>query len=382
MAGSTACSTDHRLIRAKVAIRIAPKHRKQQTSRRKLDVGKLKDLETSNQFKGDLQERLLSKPDDNLTVEEHWTHVKTALTDACKEAIGFKTKRHQDWFNENDKEIKQLIESKRQAITDWQTHRHCNTRKAKHHRLRADVQREIRNIKDNWWIDKAVEIQGYADSHMSREFYAATRTIYGPTQRHTAPLRSKDGTTLIKDKEGILCRWKEHFNDLLNRDSHVEADSFNNVPSVSLREELDDVIHIEEALKVVKQVKCNKASGGDGIPAEVYTHGGTTLVHHLHRLFLEIWDNEEVPQELKDASIVIIFTKGSRTECGNYRGISLLSVAGKILATVLLNRLQPLSESIIPETQCGFRPGRGTTDMIFSSRQVQEKCREQGRDFA
>ena len=144
------------------------------TPRRKLDIVKLKDLETSNQFKGDLQERLLSKPYDNLTVEEHWAHVKTALTDVCKEAIGFKTKRHQDWFNQNDKEIKRLIESKRQAFTDWQTHRHCNTRKAKYHRLRADVQREIRNIKDKWWIDKAAEIQGYADSHMFREFYAAT----------------------------------------------------------------------------------------------------------------------------------------------------------------------------------------------------------------
>ena len=124
-----------------------------------------------------------------------------------------------------------------------------------------------------------------------------------------------------------------------------------------------------------------KASGGDDIPAEVYKHGWTTLVHHLHRLFLKIWDNEEVPQELKDASMVTIFKKGSRTECGNYRGISMLSVAGKILAKVLLNRLQPLSESIIPETECGFRPGRGTTDMILSARQVQEKCREQGRDL-
>ena len=381
MAGSTACSTDHRLIRAKVAIRIAPKHRKQQTSRRRFDIGKLKDLDTSNQFKGDLQERLLSKPDDNLSVEEHWTHVKTALTDACKEAVGFKTKRHQDWFNENDKEIRRLIESKRQAFTDWQNHRHCNVRKAKYHILRADVQREIRNMKDKWWIDKAAEIQGYADNHKSREFYAATRTIYGPTQRHTAPLRSKDGTTLIKDKEGILSRWKEHFTDLLNRDSHVQPDSLDNVPAVPVREELDDMIHIEEVRKAVKQMKCNKASGGDGIPAEVYKHGGTALVRHLHRLFLKIWKHEEVPQELKDASIVTIFKKGSRTECGNYRGISLLSVAGKILAKVLLNRLQPLSESIIPETQCGFRPGRGTTDMIFSARQVQEKCREQGRDL-
>ena len=161
----------------------------------------------------------------------------------------------------------------------------------------------------------------------------------------------------------------------------MEPDSIDNVPAVPVREELDDVIHIEEIRKAVNQMECNKASGGDDIPAEVYKHGGTTLVRHLHRIFLKIWKNEEVPQELTDASIVAIFKKGSRTDCGNYRGISLLSVAGKILAKVLLNRLQPLSESTIPETQCGFRPGRGTTVMIFSARQVQENCREQGRDL-
>ena len=157
----------------------------------------------------------------------------------------------------------------------------------------------------------------------------------------------------------------------------MEPDSVDNVPAVPVREELDGVIHIEEVRKTVKQTKCNKASGGDDIPADVYTHGGTTLVCHLHRLFLKIWKNEEIPQELEDASIVTSFKKGSRTECGNYRGISLLAVAGKILANVLLNRQQPLSESIIHETQCGFRPGRGTTEMIFSARHVQKKCREQ-----
>ena len=142
------------------------------------------------------------------------------------------------------------------------------------------------------------------------------------------------------------------------------------------------MIHIEEVRKAVKQMKCNKASGGDGIPAEVYTHGGTTLVHHLHRLFMKIWDNEEVPQELKEASIVTIFKKGSRTDCGNYRGISMLSVAGKILANVLLNRLQPLSDSIIPETQCGFRPGRSTTDIISLHVRCRRNAGNKGVTFA
>ena len=74
----------------------------------------------------------------------------------------------------------------------------------------------------------------------------------------------------------------------------MEPDSIDNVPAVPVREELDDVIYIVEVRKAVKQMKCNKASGGDGIPAEVYKHGGTTLVRHLYPIFLKIWKTEEV----------------------------------------------------------------------------------------
>ncbi len=72
-----------------------------------------------------------------------------------------------------------------------------------------------------------------------------------------------------------------------------------------------------------------------------------------------------------------IFKKGDKAACGNYRGISLLSTTGKVLVHVLANRLLPLSEEVLPESQCGFRPSRGTADIIFTARQLQEKCREQ-----
>ena len=66
-----------------------------------------------------------------------------------------------------------------------------------------------------------------------------------------------------------------------------------------------------------------------------------------------------------------------RSLCDNYRGISLLSVAGKILARVIINRMNKhLTDNVCSESQCGFRKGRGTVDMIFSLRQVQEKSRE------
>ena len=69
--------------------------------------------------------------------------------------------------------------------------------------------------------------------------------------------------------------------------------------------------------------------------------------------------------------------------CDNHRDISLLSIAGKILAKILLNRLNAHLDQagLIPESQCGLRKDRGTIDMIFTARQLQEKCQEQNADL-
>ena len=83
---------------------------------------------------------------------------------------------------------------------------------------------------------------------------------------------------------------------------------------------------------------------------------------------------------MRDAKIVTLYkNKGDRGDCNNFRGISLLSITGKVFARVVLNRLQKLAEKVYPESQCGFRASRSTIDMVFSVRQLQEKCREQRR---
>jgi hypothetical protein len=81
---------------------------------------------------------------------------------------------------------------------------------------------------------------------------------------------------------------------------------------------------------------------------------------------------------MRDAKIITHYkNKGERSDCNNYRGISLLSIVGKVFARVILIRLQRLAEQVYPESQCGFRAGRSTADMVFSLHQLQEKCREQ-----
>ena len=66
-----------------------------------------------------------------------------------------------------------------------------------------------------------------------------------------------------------------------------------------------------------------------------------------------------------------------KSDCSNYRGITLLSIAGKMLARVLLNRLLPLLKNTFQRASGGFRASRSTADMVFALRQMQEKCWEQ-----
>ena len=97
-----------------------------------------------------------------------------------------------------------------------------------------------------------------------------------------------------------------------------------------------------------------------------------------------MWREEAIPQDFKDASIIHLNKrKGNHQVCDNHRGISLLSIAGKILAKILLNRLNAHLDQagLIPESQCGFRKDRGTKNMIFTARQLQEKCQEQNVDL-
>ena len=111
-------------------------------------------------------------------------------------------------------------------------------------------------------------------------------------------------------------------------------------------------------------------------------HGGEHLLKCLTKLCERTWDQEAVPQDFKDARIVNIFKrKENRVCCDNHRRISPLSIAGKIIARVVLNRLSLHVPVILPESQCGFQAGRGTTDIIFAARQIQEKCRKQHQDL-
>ena len=116
------------------------------------------------------------------------------------------------------------------------------------------------------------------------------------------------------------------------------------------------------------------------IPPEVIKSSKPALFEPLHEVLFHYWKEGAVAQDTRDATIITLYeNKGDRSDCNNYRGISLMSIVGKVFAHVLLTRRQALADRVYHEFQCGFRAGRSTTDMIFTARQLQKKSREQGK---
>ena len=137
-----------------------------------------------------------------------------------------------------------------------------------------------------------------------------------------------------------------------------------------------------EIRKAVKTSPRNKAAGVDEITTEAILACGETGITWLTTIFQKAWNERKVPEDWQRAVVVPIWKKkGSKNDCGTYRGISLLSYTSKIYANILEQRTRYKVEPLLSDVQMGFRKGRGCTDAIFALRQLNEKAIEYNREL-
>ena len=122
-------------------------------------------------------------------------------------------------------------------------------------------------------------------------------------------------------------------------------------------------------------ITMNKASGVDGIPAELFQILKDDAVRVLHSICQQIWKSQHRPQDWKRSVFIPIPKKGNAKECSNYRTIALISHPSKVTLKILQARLQQYVNREIPDVQAGFRKGRGTRDQITNVRWIIKKAR-------
>ena len=114
----------------------------------------------------------------------------------------------------------------------------------------------------------------------------------------------------------------------------------------------------------LESITINKASGGDGIPAELFQVLKDDAVKVLHSICQQIWKTQQWPQDWKRSVFISIPKKGNAKECSNYPKIALISHTSKIILKIVQARLQQYMNRELPDVQAGFRKGRRTKDQI------------------
>ena len=198
-------------------------------------------------------------------------------------------------------------------------------------------------------------------------------------------VKAEDGTLLV-DKGAVERRWAEYFEDLLNvedlNEDEVVIVAVGREDRVNVLGEINEtLITRQEVVGALGGMKAGKAAGMDGCAVECLKAAGESGIEWLVRLLNICFVAGAVPLDWASACVVPLYKgKGDRFACSSFRGISLLSVVGKLYGKVLIRRISDSTEGVICEEQCGFRRGRGCVDQIFAVRQVCEKYLAKGKE--
>ena len=131
-----------------------------------------------------------------------------------------------------------------------------------------------------------------------------------------------------------------------------------------------------EVKRTLESITTNKASGGDGIPVELFQILKDDAVKVLHSICQQVWKTQLLPQDWKRSVFIPIPKKGNARECSNYSTLALISHASKVMLRILQTRLQQYVNCELPDVQAGFRKGRGTRDQIANIHWTIEKSRQ------
>ena len=150
--------------------------------------------------------------------------------------IGRSQRKHINWFDENNAQINQLSP----PISFEPTPQPSLCGRKVTQKQKAALQCELRDMKTRWWSNISAEVECAFCRQDSKQLYSFLRQVFGSPSSSVVPVKS-DGATVIKDPQGIMRRWKDHFADLFFNPSVVVDDAaIDSIPQTDLIEELDD----------------------------------------------------------------------------------------------------------------------------------------------
>jgi hypothetical protein len=257
---------------------------------------------------------------ENLNVSEDinmaWENIKVNIKISAQESLGLhERKEHIPWF---DVKCAEFLDKRKQAKIRW-LQNPDQSNGYNQNNVRREASRHFRNKKTVCLKAKINELETNSKNKNIRDLYRAINDLKRWYQPRTNVVKDKKGD-LVAESHCILARWRNHFSQLLN----IRGVSDVRRTEVHTAEPLVPEPSAFEVEIAIEKLKRYKSPGIDQIPAEPIKAGGRIIQSEIHKLIVSICSKEELPEEWKESIIVPIYKKGDKTDCSNYRGISLL----------------------------------------------------------
>uniref|UniRef100_A0A8C6KY55 Reverse transcriptase domain-containing protein n=1 Tax=Nothobranchius furzeri TaxID=105023 RepID=A0A8C6KY55_NOTFU len=319
-------------------------------------------------FNSHLRQNFQNVPGEAGDIESEWTLFRASIVEAADRSCGRRIvgacrggNPRTRWWTPA---VRDAVKLKKES---YQVFLACGTPEAAdgYRQSKRNAARVVAEAKTRAW-EEFGETMEQDFRTASRRFWSTIRRLRGEKQCATNSIYSGD-SVLLTSTQDVVDRWAEYFEDLLN-----PTDTSSSEEAESGDFGLASQISGAEVTEVVKKLLCGKAPGVDEIRPEFLKALDVVGLCWLTRLCNIAWTSGAVPLDWQTGVVVPLFKKGDRRVCSNYRGITLLSLPGKVYSGVLERRVHRIVEPQIQEEQCGFRPGRGTLDQLYTLRGILE----------
>ena len=313
----------------------------------------------------------LKERKDPVKIENLWDSWWSTIRTLANENLGIRSATHKSKRKElYEGQLRVLVEERNSARRRRnQTVGHergiaqeayCKARKTVKKFINEIAHRKVQNMND--------DLSNWSKSD-TKKYWKKLKDLVGKSKdKKNIPTEAIcSGKTVTGDLRKQA--WKESFEKMgqHNDGSEFRAHGGSFYQDLKSIDELEKDIDIAEVEAIWKYLRMGKAAGVDGVFNEVLKEGGDMIRHSVWALCAQAFREERIPQEWAKGLITPIFKEGDPTDPNNYRGITLLSVVGKVFTAVLNHRLTHWCEKNgkFTEEQAGFRSGRSTTDQVF-----------------
>jgi hypothetical protein len=330
--------------------------------KRRLRMGRLKDESVRLKFTKEVEDRKKEwdKESDKSRKEANreWEKLKDVLMKAAGNICG--------WSKGGKRKTMKWSEAVKEAWNEkwrWEMVYHMTgTDKAKEeYRMALKTARKL--AKREFYRKITEETKELETDGGKEKVFKLARKLNRESQDITGAQCLRQNGYLVITEEEKLKVWGTYFEKLLN-----EENEWDGVTDWQLKDNSEDTevswIREDEVAKSLKKMKEGKAAGMSGIVAEMISAAGSVGTEWLTELCNLIVREGHIPSDWKKSILVPVYKgKGDPMECGSYRAIKLLEHAMKVVERVFEQRLRDMVN--IDDMQCGFTPGKGTTDAIF-----------------